>query len=123
MIYFQVFGFVKGDEISVDVEKDADSYLWLRTKETGSIMLCHNHPGQSYFSANDVRFFLENDSIGSMSIVTNQGKIWTLSKTERFDFIEAFADIKKRISECNGNYDKAIDGFLKNGYNFGIERS
>lgn len=58
-------------------------------------------------------------------IISNlrSGIIWTLSKTERFDFNEAFADIKKRISECNGNYDKAIDGFLKNGYNFGIERS
>ena len=114
MIYFQVFGFLKGDEISVDVEKDADSYLWLRTKETGSIMLCHNHPGQSYFSANDVRFFLENDSIGSMSIVTNQGKIWTLSKTERFDCAKAFGELLQHGNATEDEWDDIIDKFIKN---------
>ena len=53
--------FVKGEQDSVDIEKDAASYHWLRSRSDGSIMLCHNHPGQSYFSLPDVVTFLQND--------------------------------------------------------------
>lgn len=58
--------FVKGNQTSIDIEKDATSYHWLRSKSPGSVMLCHNHPGQSYFSLQDVAVFLKNDSIGTM---------------------------------------------------------
>lgn len=74
--------FVKGDQTAVDIEADADTYHWLRTRPERSILLLHNHPGQSYFSMNDIQMFLVNDSIGAMSIVTNQGNVWTISKTD-----------------------------------------
>ena len=51
--------FVKGDQISVDIEGDAASYHWLRNSPEKSLMLCHNHPGQSYFSDSDLVLFLE----------------------------------------------------------------
>ena len=114
--------FVKGDETSVDVEKDAASYHWLHTKHSNSLMLCHNHPGQSYFSMNDVRFFLTQDSVGAISIVTNQGKVWLLSKTDTFDrnkAISAFKDYYKKSEETPST---AIDNLLQNGYTYGIRR-
>lgn len=86
-------------------------------------MLCHNHPGQSYFSLQDVAVFLKNDSIGTMSIVTNQGKVWTISKTARFDYDAAFAELYKYRGVSEKEWDDVIDSFLKNGYTYGIERS
>lgn len=114
--------FVKGDQISVDIERDAASYHWLRNSPEKSLMLCHNHPGQSYFSDSDLILFLEHGAIGTLSIVTNQGKVWTISKTQGYNFKTAFSEFKKCILTSNGNHDKAIDSFLKNGYNYGVER-
>ena len=115
--------FVKGDQTSVDVEMDAASYHWLRTRKANSVMLCHNHPGQSYFSLQDVMVFLKNDPISTMSIVTNQGKVWTISKSDRFDYDAAFAELYKYRGATEKEWDDAIDSFLKNGYTYGIERS
>lgn len=114
--------FVKGDQISVDIERDAASYHWLRNSPEKSLMLCHNHPGQSYFSDSDLVLFLEHGAIGTLSIVTNQGKVWTISKTQGYNFKTAFSEFKKCILTSNGSHDKAIDSFLKNGYNYGVER-
>lgn len=114
--------FVKGDQTSVDIERDAASYHWLRHSPEKSLMLCHNHPGQSYFSDSDLVLFLEHEAIGTLSIVTNQGKVWTISKTQGYNFKTAFSEFKKCILTSNGNHDKAIDSFLKNGYNYGVER-
>ena len=114
--------FVKGDQISVDIERDAASYYWLRNSPEKSLMLCHNHPGQSYFSDSDLVLFLEHEAIGTLSIVTNQGKVWTISKTQGYNFKTAFSEFKKCILASNGNHDNAIDSFLKNGYNYGVER-
>lgn len=114
--------FVKGDQISVDIERDAASYHWLRNFPEKSLMLCHNHPGQSYFSDSDLVLFLEHGAIGTLSIVTNQGKVWTISKTQGYNFKTAFSEFKKCILASNGNHDNAIDSFLKNGYNYGVER-
>ena len=114
--------FVKGDQISVDIERDAASYHWLRNSPEKSLMLCHNHPGQSYFSDSDLVLFLEHEAIGTLSIVTNQGKVWTISKIQGYNFKTAFSEFKKCILTSNGNHDKAIDSFLKNDYNYGVER-
>lgn len=114
--------FVKGDQISADIERDAASYHWLRNSPEKSLMLCHNHPGQSYFSDSDLVLFLEHEAIGTLSIVTNQGKVWTISKTQGYNFKTAFSEFKKCILASNGNHDNAIDSFLKNGYNYGVER-
>lgn len=112
--------FVKGDQTAVDIEADADTYHWLRTRPERSILLLHNHPGQSYFSMNDIQMFLVNDSIGAMSIVTNQGNVWTISKTDKYNRKNVFNELLRCREECGSDLDKAIDRFLDAGYNLGI---
>ena len=114
--------FVKGDQVSVDVEADAASYHWLQSKSPKSLMLCNNHPGQSYFSMNDISVFMYYPQIKSLSIVTNQGKVWHITKLDRFDFDEARRAMENAIIKSKGNGDKAVDLFLKECYNYGVER-
>lgn len=113
--------FVKGDSVSVNLEADADSYHWMRTKPDKSLLLLHNHPGQSYYSMQDVAEFLRNDSIHSISIVTNQGKVWTLSKGDTYDRTKAFKMLSELAKNSN-DWDKNIDIFIRNRYSYGVER-
>ena len=115
--------FIKGEQTSIDIQSSAECYHWLRSMPEKAVMLLHNHPGQSYFSDRDIIVFLENESIGTMSIVTNQGKIWTIQKTDRYTFQKAKEAFRECIKASNGSYREAVDEFLKNGYNYGIERS
>lgn len=114
--------FVKGDTISVDIEADADSYHWLRTMPEKSIMLMHNHPGQSFFSLQDVVTFSRNPAIGAMSIVTNQGKVWTISKTDKFNRDNIFGELLSHRSATEDEWDDIIDNLLKSEYDYGIKR-
>ena len=114
--------FVCGTVDSVDIERDTDSYHWLCTKKRRSVMLCHNHPGLSYFSAKDVRLFLHYDTIGAMSVVTNMGKVWTIAKTDKYDFSKAKSALINLTRLYQDDVDKIIDKFIRQGYNYGIER-
>lgn len=115
--------FVKGDSVSVNLEADADSYHWMRTKPDKSLLLLHNHPGQRFFSMNDIQVFLVNESVGSISIVTNNGKVWTLSKNSRYDRAKVIDHLRECRLKHGKDYDRAVDEFIKNGYTYGIERS
>lgn len=115
--------FVRGTTDYVDIERDAESYHWLHNMDEYSIMLCHNHPGLSYFSANDVRIFMHYRSIGSMSVVTNLGKVWTITKTDKFDHTLAQSALIELSRTYGNDMDKIIDKFIRRGYNYGIERS
>ena len=93
--------FVKGDQISVNVEADAASYHWLRSKPEKALCCAIITPGQSYYSMNDIRFFLIEESVGALSIVTNQGKVWSISKDrtkfERDTAISGLAKFLRRV--------------------------
>lgn len=115
--------FVKGDQTSISIEADAESFHWLRTRPKQSIMLCHNHPGLSYYSNQDINIFMSFDSVGTMSIVTNQGKVWYIAKRSTFDVDAAREEMKFLILKYNEDWDKIIDNFIKHGYNYGMERN
>ena len=114
--------FVKGDVKSVDPYGSTDNYHLLRTAEKNSLAVLHNHPGLSYFSMNDLREFCFNDAIGLMTIVTNQGKVWYLAKTDSFDLKKVSKAIATAFN-TNQNYDDIVENFLKKAYSYGIERN
>ena len=64
------------------LEKRGQSY-YLKSKPNSIIML-HNHPGQSGFSLNDISLFIRLNSIKSITIVTNYGKTKYLTKGENY---------------------------------------
>ena len=116
--------YAAGDMDSINVEANTDMYHLLRTSEPQSLELLHNHPGISYFSMQDIRFFLKYDSIKTMTIVTNKGNVWYINKTEKYDRKSVYALLRKLAnSETKIDYDELIEKFLKQSYNLGIERN
>lgn len=114
--------FIKGTNDTVDILKDSDVFHWLRTCEARSLELVHNHPGLSYFSLLDINVFMSYDSIGTMSIVTNQGKTWYIRKTDNFDIDKAIELMKELMKEYDDN-NEIVEKFLKKCYKYGVERN
>ncbi|EYK64054.1 TPA: hypothetical protein ACK0TX_002076 [Staphylococcus aureus] len=75
---------VYGDQNSVSFVPGEKATELLFDSKPNSIVMLHNHPGQSGFSLNDLAVFTINNSIKTMTIVTNKGRIKFISKTEHF---------------------------------------
>lgn len=75
---------VYGDQDNVSFVPGEKATELLLDSKPNSIVMLHNHPGQSGFSLNDLAVFTINNSIKTMTIVTNKGRIKFISKTERF---------------------------------------
>ena len=114
--------FVKGDRHAVDILADTDSYHWISSAEDRSLMICHNHPGLTFFSKNDLSMFMSR-SVKTMSIVNNQGKTLYITKTEKFDFMKAIEEMEKAKKKYQKDPDKCVEEFVKKGYNFGMEHN
>ncbi|HCY8317220.1 TPA: hypothetical protein O1956_000001 [Staphylococcus aureus] len=63
-----------------------------------TIIMLHNHPGQSGFSLNDIKMFIENKYIRTLIIVTNYSVVKYISKTSLYNQSQVYKimkDIKK----------------------------
>lgn len=89
------------------------------------LVLLHNHPRNSSYSFNDIVEFFGNDSIKTITIVKNNGKVETLTKVSTYnklDLLKSLSridkDIKKKApqkGEFRDNlYRKATSKFLNN---------
>ena len=114
--------FVKGDRHSVNIYSDPDVYHSLMTGAENSLVLCHNHPGLTDFSANDIGIFMRHNSIKAMTIVTNLGKASYISKTKDFDYRKAVALMKDSLEQSGMDAEKGVEKFLKRCYSVGIEK-
>lgn len=115
-------GFVKGDRHSVDIYSDANTYHNLVSKSENSLILCHNHPGLTGFSMNDIGVFMRHSSVKTMTIVTNLGKVSYISKTKHFDYKKTVRLMRDCLEQSGSDIDKGIENFLKKCYSVGIER-
>lgn len=114
--------FIKGNNDSVDLFADPDTFHTIFKSEMKTLELIHNHPGLSYFSLNDLNIFMMYPSIKTMTVVTNQGKTWYINKLDSFDIKKAQM-IMKEVTEKYSDNDKIVEKFLKKGYIFGVERN
>ena len=119
---FEISKAVLGDEKGVNIKEDAGISSILRNSPLRSIVLSHNHPSSSYFSADDIGIFLQYPSIKTMEVVTNSGKTWYINKNNKYDDIEAFRIYHNIIKENPGRkLDEIVDIFLREMYS-SIER-
>lgn len=115
-------GFVKGERHYVDIYSNADVYHYLKTMKKNTLLLCHNHPGLTDFSANDINVFMSNSAIKTMTIVTNDGAVKYISKGKKFNHEEAIDLMRDCLSKTEGDIEKSVAEFLKECYSVGIER-
>ena len=115
-------GFIKGDRHSVNVYADSDAYHRLVTETKHSLVICHNHPGLTDFSANDIGIFMRHNSIKTMTIVSNLGKVSYISKAKDFDYRKATLLMRDSLEQSGMDVEKGVEIFLKKCYSVGIER-
>ena len=112
---------VYGDQDSVSFVPGEKATELLFNSKPNSIIMLHNHPGQSGFSLNDISLFIRLNSIKSITIVTNYGKTKYLTKGENYSKEAALSLYKELLIDVGNQVDKKIvDKFLKKIYNFGI---
>ena len=90
---------VYGDEHEVDLGADTKTFHLLQSERLAVINM-HNHPNCSNFSLYDVSFFLRNDSVKLLILLSNKGELNYLSKGEDYSrmhnvalFINAFKTV------------------------------
>ncbi|WP_113613624.1 minor capsid protein [Staphylococcus aureus] len=112
---------VYGDQDSVSFVPGEKATELLFNSKPNSIVMLHNHPGQSNFSLTDLYLFIFNNSIKTLTIVTNKGQTKYLTKTKEYckstciDCIKKY-NKNKNIKKFN---HKDIDMILKRLYNSG----
>ncbi len=109
---------VYGTENTVDFAKSHETDLLLKLSPERSLDVLHNHPKGSTFSFDDIVFFVNTDSVRSLTIVTNQGKVMYLTKTKSIDAVE----VNKAIFglDLTNDVSKNIDNMSRIMYNYGI---
>jgi len=85
-----------GDTNHVDSESSIDFKTLQKHFYARELVMIYNHPSTANFSFADLDYFIANDYIGTMSIVTNQGEIYTLRKTSRYNYGK-IRDIELRL--------------------------
>lgn len=81
------------------------------------LIVMHNHPRNSSFSDTDLKFFLTNDSVKTLTIVKNNGRTEMITKNASFDAGKARNNLLRQFKACvktnsDGEIDKAIRKFL-----------
>ncbi|MCD9067907.1 minor capsid protein [Staphylococcus epidermidis] len=110
---------VYGNQDSVSFNPGEKETEILLNSKPNSLIMLHNHPGQSSFSLTDLYMFSFNNSIKTITIATNKGQIKFISKTGDFNALM----FKKYIQEyskdktMNMLTDKDIENILKVLYN------
>lgn len=83
------------------------------------LIVMHNHPRNSSYSDRDVRFVINNDNVKCLSIVKNNGRVETLTKTDKYDKNKAITEFKRCLRKyvtkgTDEEIGKAIAAFTKN---------
>ena len=74
---------VYGNRVSVSFEPGSKASNLLFNSKDNSLIVLHNHPGQSTFSLTDLYLFIFNDSVKTLTIVTNMGQLKYISKKKK----------------------------------------
>ncbi|PCF75300.1 head protein [Staphylococcus delphini] len=111
----------KGTQYDVDFKPGFNATNRLLNSPKQSLILMHNHPGGSSFSTYDLIMFNDRETIKTMTIVTNTGRVKFITKTDSYNS-EIFTTICKRNLTSNTGKvinDKDVEKALRKLYNKG----
>lgn len=107
---------VFGDEVSVNAGGSPEAMGIFRVAGKGEIMYLHNHPTTSNFSFTDIATFLRESQIGVLSVVTNQGTVYVLCKSQQYSFkraVSLFNTIALQYKNKTLTHEEAVKAFLR----------
>lgn len=113
---------IYGTENSVDFAKSHETELLLKLSPERSLDVLHNHPKGSTFSLEDIDFFVRTNSVRSLTIVTNQGKVMYLIKTKKVS-IQKMVESLYNLTYSNdltANIDKIVDSLYTLGVKYKV---
>ena len=113
----EFMGIALGDEHSVDPCMNVVSYHLIVASFECVVIVLHNHPSLSKFSLEDVKFFLRNETVKMMVVVTNLGRISYVVKKDNYNrrrAVEIYNNAVSIHNEGSGirDYQKAASYFL-----------
>ncbi len=71
-----------------------------------SLLFFHNHPKNTVLSERDLNTFLSSDSVKTVSVITNNGRQYFLTKTEGFEK-------EKALNEYDRIFTEKVEGSVK----------
>lgn len=105
-----------------EVRITGDDSILLDNAKINSVIMLHNHPGGSSFSLTDLKTLFTTNSIKTLTIVTNQGNVKFITKTDDFDIVEALkvtSEVLKDVPIEDIN-SSIIEMLLKRLYTLGM---
>lgn len=97
---------------------DAVEFSGNRLLNSGvSVVVVHNHPGNSGFSLDDLHEFLLIDSIKTLTVVKNNGSAEALTQLANYDKIKLIQELQRAVNKkvktgTEAEYRKVINEFL-----------
>ena len=113
---------VYGTENTVDFAKSHETDLLLKLSPERSLDVLHNHPKGSTFSMEDIDFFVRTNSVRSLTIVTNQGKVMYLIKTKKVSIQKMVESLYNLTfsNDLKANIDKIADSLYTLGVKYKV---
>lgn len=90
IISWQIWS-ILGDANEVETKNNPDAYIALKSFRKNTLIFMHNHPSTGTFSGVDFKTFCDNDTLYAITVVGNDGSVFTLTKTAEFNKGKAFA--------------------------------
>ncbi|USF26159.1 hypothetical protein N510_001077 [Firmicutes bacterium ASF500] len=102
-----------------------DGQVRFRSTSSPHIVV-HNHPNGLTFSAEDIRSFIWNYDMTTLTAVGNNGTVYAMHKTDGYlgaDFLKAFIPIISLYEEAETEAErsKIISRFLEEGSKYGVQ--
>lgn len=113
-----------GTENLVDPSSNPEAVKLMRISARNEMAYLHNHPSTNRFSLADIHTFIVYAQIGTMPVVTNQGEVYVLHKTRKYDYNKAreiFDTICADYLAKKLSHNGAVARFLKEAAKGGIE--
>lgn len=115
---------ILGDEFSVSPGKNPFAVSIIMNAKRQSLVYLHNHPSINNFSIADIDTFICEGAIKVMTVVTNQGEVYALNKTAKYDYNKArhiMAETLNSFTDGEIDNHEFVKQFLKNCDKGGIE--
>lgn len=113
--------YVLGSEFSVNPSADEKARALFSSAGYRELLYLHNHPSTNLFSLADIDTFVTYAQIGLLSVVTNQGEVYILHKTRRYDYQRARGLLLALFEETHGDFERMTALFLHRCKEVGID--